>query len=97
MKTFGWRAVSVALIIVFSDALGEAMIKGNRAKFLSYSSLQTNFTYEMDNQFYEIYMTKIVVPRNCINRANLILVFLRVNVAFLSKRLRRTTRKVEES
>ena len=93
MKTFGWRAVSVALIIVFSDSL----VKGNRAKFLSYSSPPMNFAYEMHNQFYEIYMTKIVVPRNCINRANLILVFLRVNVAFLSKRLRRTTRKVEES
>ena len=58
MKTFGWRAVSVALIIVFSDALGEAMIKGNRAKFLSYSSPPTNFTYETVNQFYEIYNDK---------------------------------------
>ena len=36
---------------------------------------------EKDTQFYEIPMTvKIVIPRNCINRANLIRVFLGVNV-----------------
>ena len=41
---------------------------------------QRNLIYEKDNQFYEISITKIVIPRNCINRANLILVFLGLNV-----------------
>ena len=38
MRTFFGRAVSIALITVLSDAL----VKGNRAKFLPYSSDVTN-------------------------------------------------------
>ena len=76
MKTFGWRAVSIALIIVFSDAL----VKGNLANFLPYyESPPTNLIYEKDSQFYETSRTKNVIPRNCMSRANLSLVFLGVN------------------
>jgi len=77
MKTFDWRAVSIALIIVLSDAL----VKGNLANFLPYyDSPPKNLFDGKDSQFYEVSRTKNVIPRNCISRTNLILVFLGVNI-----------------